>query len=56
MLAPLVAFPDYHTIDFGAEHAPISLIGTETDASHGGHLEGALRSVERYLEKRGEEK
>lgn len=53
---PLVAFPDYHTIDFGAEHAAISLIGTETDASHGGHLEGALRSVERYLEKRGEEK
>ncbi|KOP29185.1 hypothetical protein ADM98_09790 [Exiguobacterium sp. BMC-KP] len=52
---PLVAFPDYHTIDFGAEHAAISLIGTETDASHGGHLEGALRSVERYLEKRGEE-
>lgn len=54
--APLVDFPAYHAINLGVEHAAISLIGTETDPSHGGHLEGALRSVERYLEKRGREK
>lgn len=54
--APLVDFPAYHAINLGVEHAAISLIGTETDPSHGGHLEGALRSVERYLEKRGGEK
>ncbi|WP_394679461.1 flavin monoamine oxidase family protein [uncultured Exiguobacterium sp.] len=54
--APLLEFPAYHSVDFGAEHTTISLIGTETDSSHGGHLEGALRSVEIYLEKGGGEK
>lgn len=44
---PLTAFPIYGPIDLG-EH--LHLIGSETDAQFGGHIEGALRSAERVVE------
>ena len=49
--ATLEAFPAYHAVDLGEKHAGISMIGTEMDAESGGHLEGAVRSVDRYLKK-----
>lgn len=48
---PLSEFPDYgypHGLD--AQKGKIIFAGTETSASHGGHLEGALQSAERAVE------
>ncbi|WP_214829686.1 flavin monoamine oxidase family protein [Exiguobacterium algae] len=44
---PLTAFPTYGPIDLGDR---LHLIGSETDAQFGGHIEGALRSAERIVD------
>nr|WP_214742964.1 FAD-dependent oxidoreductase [Exiguobacterium sp. s48] len=45
-LMPLTAFPAYGPIELGDR---LHLIGSETDAQFGGHIEGALRSAERIV-------
>ncbi len=47
-LMPLTAFPAYGPIELGDR---LHLIGSETDAQFGGHIEGALRSVKVMLQK-----
>ncbi|MDA5561768.1 FAD-dependent oxidoreductase [Exiguobacterium sp. MMG028] len=45
-LMPLTAFPAYGSIELEDR---LHLIGSETDAQFGGHIEGALRSAERMV-------
>lgn len=47
-LMPLTAFPAYGPIELGDR---LHLIGSETDAQFGGHIEGALRSAERVVQR-----
>nr|WP_078146196.1 FAD-dependent oxidoreductase [Exiguobacterium sp. HVEsp1] len=44
---PLTAFPAYGPIELGDR---LHLIGSETDAQFGGHIEGALRSANRIVQ------
>jgi len=47
---PLTEFPAYRPIRLeGALEDKVTLLGTESDPTFGGHLEGALQSVERWL-------
>ena len=47
---PLTDFPDYRPIRLeGTLQDKVTLLGTESDPTFGGHLEGALQSVERWL-------
>ncbi|MDX5981284.1 FAD-dependent oxidoreductase [Exiguobacterium profundum] len=46
-LLPLTAFPAYGPIELGDR---LHLIGSETDAQFGGHIEGALRSANRIVQ------
>lgn len=47
---PLTDFPVYRPIRLeGALQDKVTLLGTESDPTFGGHLEGALQSVERWL-------
>lgn len=46
-LMPLTAFPAYGPIELGDR---LHLIGSETDAQFGGHIEGALRSANRIVQ------
>jgi len=47
---PLTEFPAYRPIRLeGALQDKVTLLGTESDPTFGGHLEGALQSVERWL-------
>lgn len=48
--APLTDFPVYQPIDLEDPWKDtVTLLGTESDPAFGGHLEGALQSVERWL-------
>jgi len=47
---PLTDFPVYQSIRLeGALQDKVTLLGTESDPTFGGHLEGALQSVEQWL-------
>lgn len=48
---PLIDFPAYRPIQLEEPWRDgVTLLGTESDSAFGGHLEGALQSVERWLE------